>query len=100
MTTGRQPILGALCAWCDLPAVDEVTVEPAKYEKGDGGLPGKLLQRSKKAYACDDHLHVTDDQPAPIGAFRRRKAKGVVQLDIFGGDDSRRSANAIYGDAA
>lgn len=56
-----------------------------------------LTQPAIVAPACDEHLGIAINQPPPIGDFRRRRARGVVQLDIFGGDSRPRPANAIEG---
>lgn len=74
-----QGLLGKRCAWCELPATREEQIADAEYDKKTGTCKRAPII----VPACDDHP--TKDQPAPVGAFRRRKAKGVDQLDIFGG---------------
>lgn len=57
-----------------------------------------LVKAAVTAFACDDHMHITKDQPPDMTTFRRRKDKSAEQLDLFGGGD--KPDNAIYGDAA
>lgn len=74
-------MLGKTCTWCDLPAVGEVEVQPAVYIRRSD----VLKQRAIVVPACDDHIAVPS-QPNVQVDTRRRHARGVVQLDIFGGE--------------
>lgn len=94
---GKQARIDLVCAWCGLPGVGEVLLQEAIYEKGEGGLPGQLLKQAQKVPACDEHLTITENQPAPIGSFRQRKAKGVEQMEMFA---DGKKGNAIYGNEA
>lgn len=96
------------CAWCDRPGVEQIVVEPARYHTVSIMSPktGKMVnaeQASRFAitvWACRDHLTVRDREGGtPVGDPRRRHAKGVEQLDIFGGSslDARKPNNAIGG---
>jgi hypothetical protein len=81
------------CGWCGLPATREVTVQPAIFRKRNGA--DELVQLAIMSWACD--THPTAEQPADMTTFRRRKAKGVEQLDLFG-QPANRPGNALLGD--
>jgi hypothetical protein len=90
---GDQQMLDKVCAWCEDPAVGEVEVAPAVYEKQ------VLKLRAQVVPACSVHLQVPKDRP--LGRFRARKDKTASQLDIFGGETGgSKSGNAIHGEAA
>lgn len=99
-----QPMLGCYCSWCGEPAVGTIELEPARRKMvtmiGPTGVPITAPQATRfaiTAYACADHLAVRDREAGPLPDLRRRRAKGVQQLDIFGGatSDPRRPGNAL-----
>lgn len=95
------------CAWCNAPAVARVLIEPGHYKtvtmlSPRTGEPVDAQQASRFAiwaYVCAEHRTIRDRQPgAPLADSRRRKAKGVDQLDIFGGSTAaHKPGNAIEG---
>ncbi len=91
-----QGVLGERCAWCELPATGTHEVAPAEWDK----KKGELKRAATVVPCCDDHP--TADQPPSVVTFRRKKARGVDQLDIFGGStaDADAPRDAIRGDAA
>lgn len=95
---GKQARIDLVCAWCGLPGVGEVVLTEAIYDKGEGGLRGILLKAAQRVPACDEHIKIAEDQPLPIGHFRRRKAEGVEQMEMFPG--TKKSKSAIYGNDA
>lgn len=98
MTHGQQPELWKHCRWCGLPAVAEVVIQPEVFKKSKDGIP-VLVKAAVTEFACDDHMHITEDQPPDMTTLRRRKDKTAEQLDLFGGEGGKPN-NAIFGDAA
>lgn len=105
VAVNAQPFLGCYCQWCGEPAVDSIELEPAQYKMvtviGPRGVPiigAQTTRFAVYAYVCVDHLDVRDREPGtPMPDLRRRRAKGVEQLDIFGGStvDPRKPGNAL-----
>jgi len=99
-----QGMIGPGCAWCGLPAVGEVEVEPARYRTVSRRDPITGKRTSHQAFvraairvpACSEHQHITTGQPAPTGVPRQRTARGVEQLGMFPSTDVERLRNAIY----
>jgi hypothetical protein len=86
-----QGKLGVECAWCGLPAVCDVQVQPAWFRtvsridpvSGRRVAHQQLVQGEIRVPVCDEHRHITTGQPSPPGIPRERKAKDVDQLDLF-----------------
>jgi hypothetical protein len=86
-----QGELGRECAWCGLPAVGEIEVQPARYRTisridpltGRRVAHQRLVQAAIRVPVCDAHKHVTTGQLPAVGIPRERKIKGVDQLDLF-----------------
>lgn len=104
----EQPLLGRFCAWCGEPAIGSIEVEPAQYRTVTkrSAITGEITRASEiarfeiRADVCASHWEICDRVPGqPVSDPRRRKAKGVVQLDLFGGETShkRKPDNAIRG---
>lgn len=103
-----QPLLGHFCAWCGEPAVGAIEVEPAQYRTVTmrSAITGEITRAQEisrfaiVADVCERHRSIRDRAPGQTAADpRRRKAKGIVQLDLFGGQtsDARKPDNAIRG---
>jgi hypothetical protein len=100
-----QGELGRECAWCGLPAVCDIQVQPARYRTvsrldavtGRRVAHQRLVQGEIRAWVCDEHKHVTSGQPPVVGVPRERKAKGVEQLGLFATANGR-SGSAITGE--
>jgi hypothetical protein len=96
-------VIGRDCAWCGLPAVCEVEVQPAQYRTvgkvdpviGDRSAYQRLVSRAIVVPACDEHQQITRDQQAPVRPSRGR-ARDVEQLGLFVTDEDARLRNAIY----
>jgi hypothetical protein len=92
-----QGIIGRDCAWCALPAVCELEVQPAQYRtvsrrdpvSGGRTTHQRLLQAAIVVAACDEHRHITSGQAPAVAVPRQRKASGVDQLGLFTGAASR-----------
>ena len=99
-----QGVIGRDCAWCGLPAVDELEVRPAQYRSlgrvdpviGDRSTYQQLVRCAVRVPVCDKHAHITRGQPAPVGVPRERKTTGVEQLGMFPSTADERLRNAIY----
>ncbi|MGH2943890.1 MAG: hypothetical protein ACRDLN_14060, partial [Solirubrobacteraceae bacterium] len=86
-----QGQLGRECAWCGLPAVCDVQVQPARYRTvsridpvtGRRVAQQRLVKAAIRVAACDEHRRVTSGQPPAVGVPRDRKATGVDQLGLF-----------------
>jgi hypothetical protein len=102
-----QGVIGRDCAWCGLPAVGEIEVQPAEYRtvskvdpiSGESCGHQRLVRAAIVVAACDEHKDIRDGQAPPVGIPRQRKARDVQQLGLFVGADQARSRNAIYQDA-
>jgi hypothetical protein len=93
---------GRECAWCELPTVGDIQVQPAQYRTvsridpvtGRRVAHQQLVQAAIHAPVCDEHRSITAGQPPAVGIPRERKAKGVDQLDLFATNNGR-PQNAI-----
>ena len=102
-----QGVIGRDCAWCGLPAVGEVEVQPAEYRTvskvdpitGERSGHQCMVRAAIVVPACDEHKDIRDGQSPPVGIPRQRKERNVQQLGLFVGSDQARSRNAIYQDA-
>jgi hypothetical protein len=98
--------MGRDCAWCGLPAVGELEVQPAQYGKvtRKDPLTGKrtahqaFLRAAIRVPVCDEHQHITHGQPGPVSIPRQRTARNVEQLGMFANTPDERLPNAIYGE--
>jgi hypothetical protein len=99
-----QGVIGRECAWCGLPAVGEIEVQPAQYRTVSRRDPVTGKRAAYQAFVraaivvavCDEHQHITSGQPAPVAVPRQRTAKGVEQLGMFAATADERLRNAIY----
>jgi hypothetical protein len=99
-----QGRIGPGCAWCGLPAVDEVEVQPAQHRTVSRRDPVTGKRTTHQAFVraaivvpvCGEHQHITTGQPPPVPLPRQRAAKGVEQLGMFPGTEQERVRNAIY----
>jgi hypothetical protein len=99
-----QGVIGRNCAWCGVPAVGEVQVQPARYRTVSRRDPVTGKRTSHQAFVraaivvpvCDEHQHITTGQPGPVPVSRQRAAKGVEQLGMFPSTADERLRNAIY----
>jgi hypothetical protein len=100
-----QGVIGPGCAWCGLPAVGEVEVEPVQYRTVSRRDPitGKRTSRQVfvraaiRAPVCTEHEHITTGQPPPVPIPRQRTARNVEQLGMFADTADERLRNAIHG---
>lgn len=93
------------CDWCPGRAIVQLEIAPGQYKMvtmvGPAGTPVTAPQATRfpiYAYACATHREIRDhDAGTPMPDQRRRGAKGVAQLDIFGGctTDPRKPGNAL-----
>ena len=99
-----QGVIGRECAWCGLPAVGDVELEPTRYRTVSRRDPmtGKrttqqaFVRAAIRAPVCTEHQHITRGQPAPVPVPRQRTAQGVEQLGMFATSADERLRNAIY----
>ena len=99
-----QSVIGPGCAWCGLPAVGDVEVQPAQHRTvtrrdpitGERTTHQAFTRAAILAPACTEHQHITTGQPAPTAVPRQRTAQRVEQLGMFTDDRDERLRNAIY----
>jgi len=99
-----QGMIGPGCAWCGLPAVGEVEVQPAQHRtvtrcdpiSGERTSHQAFVRAAVRALACSEHQDITTGQPAPVAVPSRRTAGDVEQLGMFTDDRDERLRNAIY----
>jgi hypothetical protein len=99
-----QGVIDQPCAWCRLPAVDEIEVQPARYRSlgrvdpiiGDRSAYQQLVRCAVRVPVCDEHRHITAGQAPAVGVPRNRKSTGVEQLGMFPATADERLRNAIY----
>jgi len=99
-----QGVIGRDCAWCGLPAVGEIEVQPSEYRtvtridpvSGERASHQRLVRCAIVVPACDEHQEVTVGQPPPVVSPRHRRARDVPQLGLFVSTDEARLRNAIY----
>ena len=97
-------MIGRDCAWCGLPAVGDVELEPARYRTASRRDPmtGRrtthqaFVRAAIRAPVCTEHQHITTGQPGPVPIPRQRTAQGVEQLGMFATSSEERLRNAIY----
>jgi hypothetical protein len=100
-----QGVIGRDCAWCGLPAVCEIEVQPAQYSamsrvdpvSGDRITALRLVRLAILAAACDAHRDITLGQPRPVGSPRHRSAR-ASQLGLFVSAQQQRMRDAIVGE--
>jgi hypothetical protein len=101
-----QGVIGRDCAWCGLPAVADVEVQPARYRTvsrldavtGERSAYRQLVQAAIVAAACDEHRAITHGQAGPVWPPRDQRAGDVEQLDLFATGQEAGLRNAIYGE--
>jgi hypothetical protein len=101
-----QGVIGRDCAWCGLPAVCEIEVQPIEQRtitrvdpvSGARTSHQSTVRAAIVVSACDQHRQITIGQPPPVGSPRHRKARGIDQLGLFVSSDEARLCNAIIGD--
>jgi hypothetical protein len=97
-------VIGRDCAWCGLPAVGELEIQPAQYRtvtrrdplSGSRTTHQRLLQAAIVVAVCDTHQHITSGQPAPVAVPCQRHALEVEQLGLFAVGTEARVRTAIY----
>jgi hypothetical protein len=100
-----QGVIGRDCAWCGLPAVCEIEVQPAQYSatsrtdpvSGERITDRRLVRLAILAAACDAHRDITLGQPRPVGSPRHRSARGS-QLGLFASTQAERMRDVIVGE--
>ena len=100
-----QGVIGPGCAWCGLPAVGGVELEPARYRSvsrrdpvtGRRTMQQVFVRAAIRAPVCAEHEHISHGQPSPVAIARQRTAQGVEQLGLFATADER-LRNAIDGE--
>jgi hypothetical protein len=99
-----QGVIGRDCAWCGLPAVCEIEVQPAEYRttsrvdpvNGERVADRRLVRLAIVAAACDAHRDITIGQPRAVVSPRHRSARGP-QLGLFASAEQQRMRDAITG---
>ncbi len=99
-----QGVIGRECAWCGLPAVGDVELEPARYRTVSRHDPVTGRRTTHQAFVraairvpvCNEHQHITTGQPPPVPVPRQRTARNVEQLGMFATSADERLRNAIY----
>jgi hypothetical protein len=79
---------GTPCAYCGEPSTETFVVEPDQYRNHEPA------RRGKRIGVCDEHKREPEN---PTGLAMRRHAKGVEQMSLDVGDESR---GDHYGEAA
>lgn len=66
-----QPMLGTYCAWCGLPAVESIVVEPAEFRSVKGVKTQVHVE--KRADVCAQHATAERQEAPPkeVAAARR-----------------------------
>jgi hypothetical protein len=88
-----QDVIGRDCAWCGLPAVGEVEVQPAQFRTVSRRDPVTGRRTTQQAFVraailapvCTEHQDITTGQVRPVAIPRQTTARGVEQLDLFAG---------------
>jgi len=99
-----QGVIGPGCAWCGLPAVGDVEVQPAQHRtvtrrdpiSGERATHQVFTRAAIRVPACSEHQQIKAGQRAPVGLPRQRTAQNVEQLGMFPDDRDERLRNAIY----
>jgi hypothetical protein len=100
-----QGVIGRDCAWCGLPAVCEIEVQPAEYRtvsrrdavSGERIADRRLVRLAIRVAACDAHRDITIGQPRAVVSPRHRSARGP-QLGLFASAEQQRMRDAILGE--
>jgi hypothetical protein len=98
-----QGLIGRDCAWCGLPAVADLEIQPAQYRAVSRRDPmmckrtaQQQLVRSVIVLAvCDTHEHIKRGQPASTPIPRQRTAHDLDQLGMFPVTTDEQLRNAI-----
>jgi len=101
-----QGVIGRDCAWCGLPAVGDVEVQPAHYRTVSRRDPitGKrtthqaFVRAAIRVPVCNEHQHITTGQPRAVPIPRQRSARNVEQLGMFATTADERLRSAIHGE--
>ena len=99
-----QGVIGRDCAWCGLPAVCEIEVQPAQQRtvsrvdsvSGERTTYQRVVQAAVVVAACDEHRQITTGQSPAVVVPCQRRAHDVDQLGLFVTVDEARARNAIY----
>jgi len=99
-----QGVIGRECAWCALPAVGEIEVQPAEQRTvtrvdpvtGERTSYQRTVRAAVVVAVCDDHAQIKAGQPRAVAVPRQRVARDVQQLGLFVTDEDARLRNAIY----
>lgn len=100
-----QGVIGRDCAWCGLPAVCEIEVQPADYRtvsrrdpvSGERVTDRRLVRLAIVVAGCDAHRDITLGQPRAVVSPRHRSARGR-QLGLFASTQAERMRDAIVGE--
>jgi hypothetical protein len=100
-----QGVIGRDCAWCGLPAVCEIEVQPAEYRttsRTDPVSGERITDRRLVRLAIVADRDVTmrvarRGQPRPVVSPRHRSARRS-QLDLFASTRAERMRDAIVGE--
>ncbi len=98
-----QGVIGRECAWCGLPAVGDVELQPARYRTVSRRDPMTGKRTTHQAFVraairvpvCNEHQHITHGQAGPVPVPRQRTARNVEQLGMFTNGADERLRNAI-----
>jgi hypothetical protein len=101
-----QGMIGRDCAWCGLPAVGGVEVQPAHYRTVSRRDPVTGKRTTHQAFVraairvpvCNAHEHITAGQPGSVPIPRQRTVRNVEQLGMFANAADERLRNAIHGE--
>jgi hypothetical protein len=91
-----QGVIGRDCAWCGLPAVCEIEVQPAEY-RTTSRVDRRLVRLAIVVAACDAHRDITIGQSRAVVSPRHRSARGP-QLGLFASAEQQRMRDAILGE--
>jgi hypothetical protein len=100
-----QGVISRDCAWCGLPAVCEIEVQPAEYRStsrrdpvtGERIADRRLVRLAIVVAACDAHRDITLGQARAVVSPRHRSARGP-QLGLFASTQAERMRDAILGE--
>ena len=98
-----QGVIGRECAWCALPAVGEIEVQPAEQRtvtrvdavSGERTSYQRTVRAAVVVAVCDDHSQIKAGQSRAV-AVPRQLARDVQQLGLFVTGEDARLRNAIY----
>jgi hypothetical protein len=99
-----QGVIGRDCAWCGLPAVCEIEVQPAEYRttsrrdpvSGERVADRRVVRLAIVVAACHAHRDITAGQRRPVFSPRHRSAR-EPQLGLFASAQQQRMRDAITG---